>query len=391
MNPPEKVMKVPVIGSNRDDAPGDNSIHIESYSEKQRAVWNDFALSCEQSTFFHLIEWKELIETNFGHRAHYIMAFRNGKAAGILPLFEIKNMLFGHSLVSMPCVVYGGVCASDQETESALYRSAATLGRLMGVDYVEMRNQFRPLKGFSCLADNDHGMTDGFHSSYENDSGDWITKDLYVTFEKGIYPDNESNYKAIPRKQRRMIRQGMKAGLESKTGGKEFMEEFYDLYARNLKNHGTPVFSYDFFKGIMDIFPDTFILSVWKKNVMVAAVMTFVFKERIIPYYSGALREYQRYAVNDFLYWELMKYGCDNGYRVFDFGRSKRDTGSYDFKRHWGFTPETLPFLYNLVKSKEMPEVNPSNPKYTAMIKIWRKLPLSVTKWLGPKINRKIP
>ncbi|MCK5506200.1 MAG: GNAT family N-acetyltransferase, partial [Thermodesulfovibrionia bacterium] len=146
-----------------------------------------------------------------------------------------------------------------------------------------------------------------------------------------------------------------------------------------------------FFKGIMDTFPDTFILSVWKGNIMVAAVMTFVFKDRVIPYYSGALREYHRHAVNDFLYWELMRYGCENGYRVFDFGRSKRDTGSYDFKRHWGFTPVTLPFLYNLVNSKEMPEVNPANPKYIAMINIWRKLPLSVTKWLGPKINRKIP
>jgi FemAB-related protein (PEP-CTERM system-associated) len=261
----------------------------------------------------------------------------------------------------------------------------------MGVDYVEMRNQFQPLGRFSCLSDTIRGNTGDVHNFHEIGSGEWIAKDLYVTFEKEIYPDNESNFKAVPRKQRRMIRQGMKAGLESKIGGKEFMEEFYDLYARNLKNHGTPVFSYNFFKDIMDIFPDTFILSVWKKNVMVAAVMTFIFKDRVVPYYSGALKEYHRYAVNDFLYWELMRYGCENGYRVFDFGRSKRDTGSYHFKRHWGFTPVTLPFLYYLVNSKEMPEVNPTNSKYKAVINIWRKLPLSVTKWLGPKINRKIP
>jgi FemAB-related protein (PEP-CTERM system-associated) len=279
MNSPEKVMKAPVNGSNKDNASGDNTIHIDSYSENKRSAWNNFVLNCDQSTFFHLIEWKELIEKNFGHKSHYIMAFQNDKVSGILPLFEIKNILFGHSLISMPCVVYGGVCAGDGETENALYRSAATLGRLMGVDYVEMRNRF------SCLSDTNYSMTDRVDSSYENNSGDWITKDLYVTFEKEIYPDNESNLKAIPRKQRRMIRQGIKAGLESKIGGKEFMEGFYDLYARNLKNHGTPVFSCNFFKGIMDTFPDTFILSVWKGNVMVAAVMTFVFKDRVIPSY----------------------------------------------------------------------------------------------------------
>jgi CelD/BcsL family acetyltransferase involved in cellulose biosynthesis len=126
-------------------------------------------------------------------------------------------------------------------------------------------------------------------------------------------------------------------------------------------------------------------------NLIVAAVFTFVFKERIIPYFSGTLSEYNRYAINDFMYWELMKYGCEHDFSIFDFGRSKKDTGSFHFKRHWGFEPVTLPFLYQLVEQRDMPEVNPANPKYSLMINVWRKLPLAVTKWIGPRVNRYIP
>ncbi len=367
------------------------SIHIKSYAEKDRQEWNNFVLDCSNSTFFHMIEWKDVIENNFGHKAHYMMALQGEKITGILPLFEIKNRLFGHSLVSMPCVVYGGVCAMNKEAEKALYQSAAALGEIMGVDYIEMRNQFAPLSQFSCFSNiesNDAHKTAGHNRA---DMQDWMTKDLYATFEREIYPDTDANFKAIPRKQRRMIRKGINDGLISKIGRMEHIDTFYDLFSRNLQNHGTPVFSLDFLNGIMDTFPQTFILSVWKDGKIVAAVMTFVFKERLIPYYSGALKEYNQHAVNDFMYWDLMRYGSENGYNIFDFGRSKKNTGPYDFKRHWGFNPVTLPFLYYLVTKKKMPEVNPSNPRYSFIINIWKRLPLSFTKWLGPKINRKIP
>jgi hypothetical protein len=370
---------------------GKEPVEIKAYSAEDRNAWNDFVLSSENSTFFHRIEWKDIIEKSFSHKSLYMLALKNEKIEGVFPLFEVKNILFGHSLISLPSVVYGGICAADKEAEQSLYRSAETLGRLMGVDYVEMRNQFRPLNEFPFLdrTDSTNAVNTGADGCFLN--GKWITKDLYVNFERMIYPDVDTNLKAIPRKQRRMIRQGIKAGLESKIGREEYLDIFYDLYARNLKNHGTPVFSHDFFRNIMLTFPDAFILTVWKDNMIVAAVLTFAFKDRIIPYFSGTLSEYNRYAINDFMYWELMKYGCERGFKLFDFGRSKKDTGSFHFKRHWGFEPETLPFLYHLVERREMPEVNPSNPKYSLMINLWRKLPLTVTKWMGPRVNRYIP
>ncbi len=356
------------------------AVNILTFSENNRKAWDKFVLSNANSSFFHLTGWKDVVEQSFGHTSHYMMAIQEKQITGILPIFEIKSRLFGHSLVSVPFGVYGGICSINSNAEDSLMRSAAVLGRLIGVDYIEMRNETKQFDPFEPAKQSNN--SNGFN---------WLTKDLYVTFQREIYSDSEENFKAIPRKQRRMIRQGIKAGLISKIGKREHLKDFYNIYARSVKTLGTPVFPIRYFENIMNIFPETFILSVWKDNMMVAGVMTFKFKNRLLPYYGGALGKYFQYAVNDFMYWELMRYGCENGFKVFDFGRSKKGTGSFDFKRHWGFEPTELPYMYCLAAKKDMPNISPANPKYNAMINMWKRLPLSVTKWLGPKIVRNIP
>jgi hypothetical protein len=333
----------------------------------------------------------DIIEECFRHKPLYIMAERDDGISGILPMFEIKSRFLGHALVSLPFVVYGGICSIDAESTEKLLKTAATLGRIMGVDYVELRNQDHVLSHCDYGTDSASRSLIGQNKSYANNREIWHTKDLYVTFFRDISPDIESNFNALPRKQRRMIRQGMKAAFTTKIGGKEYLDIFYKLYALNKRNLGTPVFPIHFFRRIMDKFPQTLILSVWKNNVMVAGVMSFAFKDRLMPYFSGALRKYYRYAVNDFMYWELMRYGCEKNYKVFDFGRSKKGTGSYDFKRHWGFNPKSLPYAFHLVKQEKMPDLSPLNPKFSTTIAVWKKLPLQVANWLGPKIVRNIP
>ena len=350
-------------------------VHIKAYCDDDRDIWDRFVLDNMNSSFFHLSDWKDIVEQSFGHKAHYIMAFQEGKLSGILPLSEVKSRLFGNALVSVPFGVYGGICSLNLKTELALLNSAAILGKLMGVDYVELRNENVP----------------SFMGNSSTVLPEWKTKDLYVTFKKELLSDVEDNFQAIPRKQRRMIRQGIKAGLISKIGHQEHLKDFYDIYARSVRDLGTPVFPFKYFVNLMDTFPQTFILSVWKGNKMVAGVMTFIFKDRLMPYYGGALKNYYQYAVNDFMYWELMKYGCDNKFRVFDFGRSKKGTGAYEFKRHWGFEPKALPYSYRLINRKQMPNVSPANPKYSAVINIWKKMPLFLANWIGPKLVRSIP
>jgi FemAB-related protein (PEP-CTERM system-associated) len=350
---------------------------IESLSERTRNDWDAFVMGQEHANFFHLSGWKDAVERAFDHKPHYLAALRDNEVCGVLPMFELKSRLFGHSLVSVPFGVYGGVLAADRETEAALTSAAASLGEMLGVDYVELRG------GPDQLMDDELANGAG--------NGPWQERSLYVTFRKEILESDDENLKAIPRKQRAVVRKGIKNGLTSRTGREELLDAFYDIYATNVRDLGTPVFSKRFFEVLLDVYPDAFILLVDKGDVAVGGVFNFVFRDELMPYYGAGLREYFRDGVNDFMYWELMRWGRENGFKVFDFGRSKRDTGSYKFKRHWGFEEQDLDYRMRLVQATELPNVSPTNPKYKLFIEGWRRLPVPVAKFLGPRIVRNIP
>lgn len=339
---------------------------VALYRDEEK-MWDEYIHRSSQGTFFHRIGWKRVIEETFGYPCIYLYADDHGTIRGCLPLFHVKSRWFGNTLISVPFGVYGGVCADDPSAAEAILKQAREVANELGVDYVELRHT----KGTGL---------------------DLHVKDLYVTFEREIYTDLDKNMEVIPRKQRRMIRQGIKHGLTSKIGGSEFLLKFYDIYAQSLRNLGTPMFPYVYFKHLMEEFGEQCrILSVWHQEKMVAAVMTFFYKDRVMPFYGGALKEYVCYAVNDFMYWELMRYGCEKGYKVFDFGRSRKGSGSFDFKRHWGFEPKPLPYQYYLPRGGTIPNISPANPKFKLFIAMWKRLPVPVTKVLGPRILRYLP
>jgi FemAB-related protein (PEP-CTERM system-associated) len=340
-------------------------IKIEHFSSAEK-TWDEYVLRHPRATFFHLMGWQRVLEQTFPYRVFSCVALRDERISGVLPLSLVRNLPFGQSLVSMPWGVYGGICADDDETQSALLNYAKTLAQRLGVRYLELRNQA------PCC--------------------DLPATDLYVTFRKEIASDPETNMAAIPRKQRRMIRQGDKYGLTTQMGGEEFLRDFYHLYAHSVRNLGTPVFPVRFMANLLREFdPACRILAVFHEEQMVAGVMTFFFRDQVMPYYGGALRHALRYAVNDFMYWHLLCYGAEQGYRIFDFGRSKKGTGSYDFKRHWGFEPTPLAYQYHLVRQKTIPDQNPLNPRFALAIQTWKRMPLWLSRLLGPRVVRFFP
>ncbi|MBT8442301.1 MAG: GNAT family N-acetyltransferase, partial [Gammaproteobacteria bacterium] len=132
-------------------------------------------------------------------------------------------------------------------------------------------------------------------------------------------------------------------------------------------------------------------LTVFKDGGAVSSVMSFYFKDEVIPYYGGSLAAARSLMANDFMYWELIRRACDREIRVFDYGRSRVGTGSYRFKKHWGFEPEPLHYQYHLVRQKEMPDLSPGNPKYKMAISAWKRLPTALTRIIGPLIARGLP
>lgn len=341
-------------------------MNIQLYTESKKARWDSYVQTSNKATFFHLTGWKRVIEKTFGYRSFYLMAETQGEVRGILPLFLTRNLSFRKTLISTPHAAYGGVCAEDKDTENLLMEEAKKLAQRENVDYLELRN-------------------------IEMKNPDLPAKDLYVTFQQELNPDPEKNMENIYRKTRTMIRQGIKNNLKSEMG-RNYVEAFYDVFTRSYHQLGSPVYPFRLFKNLMEEFPEECkILVVKHEGQIVSGVMTFFFKDQVLPYYGGALKEAFDLKVNNFMYWELMKYGSENGYKIFDFGRSKKGSGSFDFKKHWGLSPIQLNYQYYLNRSDKIPDINPLNPKYHTMINVWKKLPLPITKIIGPVIVKYIP
>lgn len=343
----------------------EDALTVKSLNMAVTDRWDAFVAACPQASFFHRAGWKTVLEQAFGHHGHFLYAERNGAIEGVLPLGHVRSRLFGHYLSSTPFCVYGGVAADNAEAAAALESRAEALARELGVDYLEYRNR-------------------------APQHPDWPRKDgLYVTFRKEIDPDPDKNLVAIPRKQRAMVRKGIAAGLRGEIDAG--IERFYDAYSRSVHKLGTPVFAKRYFQILQQVFgEDCEILTITKDKRVVAAVLSFYFRDEVLPYYGGGGDAAREYKGNDFMYWELMRRAAERGIRIFDYGRSKVGTGSYSFKKNWGFEPEPLHYEYRLIRAAAVPDVNPLNPKYRLFINLWKRLPLGVTRLVGPHLVKNL-
>jgi len=329
------------------------------------ARWDAFVLRCPSATFFHRSSWQQVIAEVFRHRTHFLYAVRGSRIEGVLPLAHVKSRLFGRALTSLPFAVYGGVAADDAEAAALLEDHAQALAQRLRVDHLELRN------------------VAARHP-------DWPTQDLYVTFRKAIAADPEVNLRAIPRKQRAMVRKGMKNALASVIDPTP--ERFFALYADNVRRHGTPALSRRYFETLQRVFAEDCetLTVVDPRGVPVSSVLSFYFRDEVLPYYAGDAVEARELAANDFKYWELMRRACERGLKLFDYGRSKRDSGSFAFKKNWGFEPQPLHYEYRLYRRDAIPQNNPMNPKYRALIALWRRLPLPLANVIGPHLARNL-
>jgi len=341
-------------------------IAVRAFANGDASEWERFVAASPQATFFHALAWRRVVETSLGHRSHYRCAWRGDRLVGILPLIHVRSRLFGSALIAAAFGVYGGILAADEAATQSLADDAALLGAALGVDYVELRHRLPS------------GL--GWHAK----------SDFYFTFCRRLAPQTDANLKAIPRKKRADLRKAIdNPALTVELGGD--IDTFYRIYAESLRNLGTPVLPRRFYAAIAAEFGDAVEVSTVRgPDGPVAALMTFYFKDRVMPYYGGATPAARPLHAYDLLYWRLMERAVERGTMVFDFGRSKRGTGSYDYKTYWGFAPEPLHYDFRLVRAPSLPEINPLNPKYRLMIETWRRLPLAVANSLGPIIARQI-
>ena len=342
-----------------------NIKRLSAKSDVNTAAWDDFVQTCPTATFFHRAGWQSILQEVFRHDTYFLYAETDGHIEGVLPLAHVNSLLLGNSLVSLPFAVYGGVAASNEIAAQALEQEAQNIAKRLGVAHLELR-----------------------HVAARHI--DWPIQDLYVTFRKEIFPDEDANMLAIPRKQRAMVRKGIKNGLVSELDSG--VDRFFALYADNMHRHGTPALPKRYFQALRAEFgSDCEVLTVaGPDGRALSTVFSFYFRDEVLPYYAGDDEAARESAANDFKYWELMRRSCARGCKVFDYGRSKHGTGSYAFKKNWGFEPQPLHYEYCLYKRDAVPQNNPANAKYKLLIETWRRLPIGVANWLGPFVVRNL-
>lgn len=328
------------------------------------ALWDAFVQATPGSNFFHRSAWQGLIADVFGHRTHYLQALRDGVTVGVLPLAQVRSRLFGHSLASLPFATEAGVLAQDAPARDALVQAATALARELGVEHLELR-QAQPLL-------------------------DWPTQDLYVDFRMPIPEVLDERMLSIPQKRRNMVRKAIKLGLRAVPD--DTVDRFFPVFAENARDHGTPALPRRFFVELLARFgADSRILSIDDaQGRCISSILCFFHRGTVMAYYAGETPAAKGTAANDLKYWEVMKWARAAGCTEFDIGRSKHGTGSYEFKRLWGFTPHPLHYQYLLLRRQGIPQNNPLNPKYRLMIATWQRLPLPVANFLGPRIVRSL-
>jgi len=298
---------------------------------------------------------------------HYLAAFAgDGSIVGVLPLVRLKSLLFGDFLISVPFFNYGGSIADSPEIRRELFEKAAELGSALGVDHIETR-ELTPFPDWP-------GRTDKVAMILE-------------------LPDTEDELaKSLGSKRRSQIRRPQRENPSTRKGGAELLDDFYTVFSRNMRDLGTPVYSEKMFRDLVDRFAENCEIIVIDIGGVPAAAAFLIHADGTteIPW-ASTVREFNPVSINMLLYWEALCSAIAAGSRRFDFGRSTVDTGTYRFKKQWGAKPIQFHWHYWLGSSDELPGLNPQSGKYDIAINAWRRLPLWVTRLIGPSIVKNLP
>ncbi|MFT5288447.1 MAG: FemAB-related protein (PEP-CTERM system-associated) [Planctomycetota bacterium] len=333
------------------------------------AARDEFVRSHERASFFHQSGWRRVIRRVYGHFPRDLVAFRGKRCVGVLPLMETRSLTGGRSLISVPYGVYGGPLGETQEIEVQLREMAKVLAEELKVKRLEIRNRLDP---------GDDGM---------------LESSLYYTFIKDLPRDPEDVLKGMPKKARAEARKARKQhGLEL-VQGEWFVQDLCRLFFQNKHSLGSPGLPLKHFQAIQEEFgKDIAVHIVRKDRQPVSAVMSFCFRDTLIAYYAGTVPGADRAcSASNFMYMALQEWAVEQGYGVFDFCRSRADSGAFSFKRHQGFEPQQLHYRFHQVKAKGLPSFNPSNPKTRVLRDTWSKLPIWFTQAASERLARYLP
>ena len=341
--------------------------HVTVRSDPPTAHWDAYVRSRRQASGYHLSAWSDLIGRAFGHETRRLSAYSGGEIVGVLPLVIFKSRLFGRFMVSMPFLNGGGVVGETPEAEAALLDAAIGEARNVDASHLELRHTYQH---FPQLASKRHKVA------------------MLLKLEQ----TPEHLWRTLDRKVRNQVRKAEKHGLRAVHGGPERLSSFYSVFARNMRDLGTPVYDVRFFGEVLSTFPDnTRIFCVLLEDQPIAASLIYWHGGTVEVPWASSIRQFNPLCPNTLLYWEMLRHSSQEGFQQFHFGRSTPGEGTYHFKRQWGAQPHELVWEYWTAETGGLPDLSPKNPRFRGAISLWRRLPVGLTRVVGPLIVRNIP
>jgi FemAB-related protein (PEP-CTERM system-associated) len=361
-------------------------------------MWDEYVRRNPDASHFHLFGWRDVIRRTYGHEPHYLMAVREvrttaaGKEAlaglraqsvvGVLPLIHLKHVIFGNSLISLPFLDGGGILADSREAEESLLSEAIKLGLSKGADRIELRGERAVDACDQMILTGDEQPLASVRAAKRSGKVRMLLK---------LPGTSEALVKSLKSKLRSQINRPVKEGCESVIGGLELLEDFYRVFLVNMRDLGSPVHSVELMRQVLREFSErSRIFVVYRSGEPVAASVVVGFGKVLRNPWASSLRKYASLSPNMLLYLRMLEYACDHGYEVFDFGRSTPGEGTYKFKEQWGAVSAPLCWYCISLDGKPLRWERTEAERFEKATQYWKKLPLVVTKVIGPSIRKHI-
>ncbi len=342
------------------------NLDVRQIDDSAMGEWNSYVEGHSVASHYHRYEWRNFYAEYFGKQTIYFAAYQSGKIVAVLPLVRQKSRIFGDYLISLPFFNYGGVLSDSDDATRHITESANNVAETLGVSFIEYR-QYDKIAAMPSRTEK-------------------VSMRLQL-------PDSLDEIgRAIGSKRRSQIRRPLRENPTVQIGGIELVDQFYDVFSRNMRDIGTPVYARSMFAEIFRTFPGEMnIVVIEIEGRPAAAAFLLHYRKTTEVPWASTIRDFNGISLNMLLYWELLRVAIDRGTKVFDFGRSTVDSGPYRFKKQWGAEPVQLVWNYWLRHGHAMPELNPDSKKYALAIKLWKKLPLPISTLVGPYLVQNLP